>query len=163
MQLSLFRSDPPPPKKEPGKDPAASMQAALLPHVPEGAISFIIGWLISKKVQLRISPARSTKLGDYRAPRAGTIPKISVNHSLNPYSFLITLVHEMAHHEVFLSYSSSLEHQSIFKKRKKTPPKPHGMEWKSTYRELIKPLLKPAIFPDDILQILHHYFENPRA
>ena len=163
MQLSLFRSEPPPQKKEPGQDPLTGMRKTILPHIPEEAISFVIDWLITKRVQLRISAARSTKLGDYRAPRAGTIPKISVNHSLNPYSFLITLVHEMAHHEVFLSHVSAIEHQSIFTKRKKTPPKPHGMEWKLAYRELIKPLLKPTIFPSDILQVLHLYFENPRA
>ena len=110
------------------------------------------------KVLLRISRNRSSKLGDYRLPRPGTIPKISVNHNLNPYSFLITLVHEMAHHAV---YSDGSQNKILLKKKRR--PKPHGQEWKSEYRKLMAPLLNETVFPEDILSVLRDYFNNPRA
>ena len=160
MQLSLFRSNPtPPPAKVSNPDPRALMKTKLLPHLPEESIDFIIYWLIENKVQLRISKTRSTKLGDYRFPRPGTIPKISVNQNLNKYSFLITLVHEMAHHAVF----SSVQTHNYASLRKNKRPKPHGLEWKSEYRKLMAPFLNRSIFPMEILSVLEDYFENPRA
>ncbi len=36
-------------------------------------------------------------LGDYRNSHAGKGHRISVNGNLNKYSFLITLLHELAH------------------------------------------------------------------
>ena len=158
MQLSLFRSEPPP-QKEPVRDRAAIMKRALLPHVPESAVGFIVSWLLENNVQLRIARTRSSKLGDYRPAIPGNIPKISVNNSLNPYSFLITLVHEMAHHAVF----SCVERHNYASLSKKKRPKPHGNEWKSAYRNLISPLLQTSVFPNDILHVLKEYFENPRA
>ena len=160
MQLSLFRSEPPP-RKIPDPDPQALMKKKLLPHLPEESISYIIQWLIENKVQLRISRSRSTKLGDYRSPRIGILPKISVNHNLNKYSFLITLVHEMAHHVVF-SFAESYHYMAL-QKKKRVKPKPHGQEWKLEYRKLITPLLNASIFPPEILAVLVGYFENPRA
>jgi SprT protein len=160
MQLSLFWSDPPPkPKKEPVADPRTLMKKALLPHLPEQAMDYILQWLLLNKVHLRISRSRSSKLGDYRLPRPGTIPKISVNHNLNPYSFLITLVHEMAHHAVY----SSEETQNFASRQKRKKVKPHGVEWKSEYRKLIAPLLNETVFPEKILSVLRDYFNNPRA
>jgi SprT protein len=160
MQLSLFRSEPPPkPKTETGPDPRTLMKKALLPHLPERSVDFIIQWLLENKVQLRISRSRSSKLGDYRLPKPGTIPKISVNHNLNPYSFLITLVHEMAHHAVY----SSLAAQNFVSLKRKQRPKPHGSEWKSEYRRLMAPFLNESVFPEHILAVLTDYFTNPRA
>ena len=163
MQLSLFRSEPPPPKVS-SPDPRAVMKAKLLPHLPEESIDPVIQWLVENRVQLRISRSRSTKLGDYRSPRPGTIPKISVNQNLNKYSFLITLVHEMAHHAMFLEENQNFPspgNNSIH--RRKYRPKPHGPEWKSEYRKLMAPFLVSRVFPSEILSHLSDYFENPRA
>jgi hypothetical protein len=142
MQLSLFQSDPPREKisaSTPGpfflkrrgagaetveikKDPRILMRKVLELHLPEKSIGFIIEWLISQKVQLKISNTRTTKLGDYRPPRPGAIPRISVNHNLNKYSFLITLVHEMAHHMVMEAMEVK---QPFISFRRKKRPKPH--------------------------------------
>jgi SprT protein len=176
MQLSLFQSDPPCEKITAStpipfslrrgtgdeavgvkKDPRILMRKVLEPHLPLESIRFIIDWLIFHKVQLRISNSRTTKLGDYRPPRPGTIPRISVNHNLNKYSFLITLVHEMAHHMVM-----EVKHPLIsFRKRKH--PKPHGPEWQSHYQDLMIPFMIPAIFPQDIMDVMKQYLENPKA
>ena len=156
---ALLKVSAPDQGKAPKPDPRVMMKARLLPHLPEESIGLIIEWLIANKVQLRISRTRSTKLGDYRSPRPGSIPKISVNQNLNKYSFLITLVHEMAHHAVFIS--TGIKNSLI--PGKKLRVKPHGSEWKSEYGKLIQPFLNTSIFPPEILSILAGYFENPRA
>jgi len=159
MQLSLFQSDPPP-KKTVNKDPRIMMRKALEAYIPDRSIEFIVDWLIDQKVQLRISNTRSTKLGDYKPPRPGTIPGISVNHNLNKYSFLITLVHEMAHHMVMKEME--VKRPMILFGRKKRP-KPHGHEWKSHYQKLMIPFLNATILPQDIIEVMKLYLENPKA
>lgn len=42
-------------------------------------------------------------------------------------------------------------------------PRPHGIEWKNNYRQLMQPLLNSDVFPDDLLCILKKHFKNPRA
>jgi len=180
MQLSLFQSDPPHEKisttvpipfssrRRGAGDKAAGltedkrilMRKVLEPHLPEETIGFIINWLIFHKVQLRISNSRTSKFGDYRPPRAGSIPKISVNHNLNKFAFLITLVHEMAHHMVM---GGTQENHFLLSFRKKNRPKPHGSEWKSHYRKLMDPFLNPATLPQDIIEVMKQYLENPKA
>jgi|WetSurMetagenome_2_1015567.scaffolds.fasta_scaffold243505_1 SprT protein len=180
MQLSLFQPDPPPekistsiripisPKRRGAADKAAGltgdkrilMRKVLEPHLPESSIGLIIEWLMSQKVQLRISNSRTSKFGDYRPPRAGSIPRISVNHNLNKFAFLITLVHEMAHHMVL---GGMHEKRSFISFRKKIRPKPHGPEWKSQYRDLMDPFLNPATLPQEIIEVMKQYLENPKA
>jgi SprT protein len=156
MQLSLFLPDPPAGKIVNG-DPRILMRKSLEPHLPDQSIGFIVDWLIDKKIRLRISNSRSTKLGDYRPPRPGAIPVISVNRNLNKYSFLITLVHEMAHH-----ISMEVKNPVIsFKKRKR--PKPHGPEWQSRYRNLMEPFMNPSVLPQDIIEVMEQYLVNPKA
>jgi SprT protein len=159
MQLSLFQPDPPhhKPVKE---DPGILMRKLLEPYLPDKSIGLIIDWLIDNKVKLRISNNRTTKLGDYRTPKPGSPARISVNHNLNKYAFLITLVHEMAHHMVL---GGTGENHFIISFRKKRRPKPHGTEWQSHYRKLMAPFLSPGIFPPDIIALMKQYLENPKA
>lgn len=159
MQLSLFQSDPPP-KITVKEDPRILMRKVLEPHLPEKSIRFIIDWLIDQKVQLRISNTRTSKFGDYRPPRPGSIPRISVNHNLNKFAFLITLVHEMAHHMVLGGIN---KRHFVISFRKKNRPKPHGTEWQSHYRNLMVPLMSPDIFPQEIILVMKQYLENPKA
>ncbi|HQW85695.1 MAG TPA: zinc-dependent peptidase, partial [Flavobacteriales bacterium] len=70
---------------------------ALRERLPAGAVPVVLDWLQRNRVQVRITPRRATKLGDYRTPVGGGPARISVNRDLNPYAFLVTLVHEFAH------------------------------------------------------------------
>jgi SprT protein len=158
MQLSLFHTDPPPEKIS--DDPRIKMRKVLEPHLPEKSIGLIIDWLLAHKVHLRISNSRTSKLGDYRPPRPGIIPKISVNHNLNKFSFLITLVHEMAHHMVMDAFVD--QRRLIYFKRRKRP-RPHGPEWQTCYRVLMDPFMVPAILPGEIIEVMKQYLENPKA
>ena len=67
---------------------------------------------------------------------------------MNPYRFLLTLIHEIAH---LITY----------KKRKKV--KPHGKEWKQNFQHLMLPFVNPNIYPNEILPFLAHYLINPKA
>ena len=70
----------------------------LAQHVPATALAQVVEWVENLEFHLTISRSRHSKLGDYRAPSGiRQQHRISVNGDLNPYAFLQTLVHEIAH------------------------------------------------------------------
>lgn len=117
--------------------------------MPEEAAPIISNWINHTACLFKISRSRSTKLGDYRAPFKGSPHRISVNYDLNPYSFLITTIHEFAHLQTWNKHRHRV--------------KPHGPEWKQHFKELMNPFLKLNIFPTDINGAIHSYMENPAA
>lgn len=121
----------------------------LLKYLPSDTIDIIWEWIIKNNVNLKITKKRNTKTGDFRADRRNNIYKISINNDLNKYSFLITLVHEFAHLEVWKKYKNSV--------------KPHGAEWKKTYKDLLSVFIDNGIFPDDIFSVLVKHIKNPKA
>jgi hypothetical protein len=129
--------------------------------IPENSIGYILDWFQSNPVHLRISKARSSKFGDYRAPVKNFPARISVNRNLNWFDFLITLVHEMAHHEVWNETSVPIPGFGIHRRKRRL--RPHGKEWKTHYKRLMEPLMKESIFPVDVLHHLVKHFENPRS
>src|SRR5690606_11878715 len=72
--------------------------------------------------------------------------RISVNGNLNPYAFLITLIHELAHLVTFEQYGNRVQ--------------AHGKEWKSIYRKLLEQFLGKSIFPPDVEAALHRSLHN---
>jgi SprT protein len=125
-------------------------QRILIKYIPEPAVPRIIDWIVDFGVHLKITGERSTKLGDFR-PTTNAIKghRITVNFNLNPYAFLITLVHEMAHFKTWNEFQQSV--------------KPHGIEWKSNFREMLLPFLNEDVFPNDLLPSLLDYLDNPAA
>jgi len=120
----------------------------LKQHLPEAAWAPVREWLHAHPVQIRITRPRATKLGDYRNDRAGRSPRVSVNGNLNPYSFLVTLIHEFAHHAVFLESPRA---------------EPHGPEWRLAYKRLMRPYLSPVVLPPDVLLALTLHLGRPPA
>lgn len=41
--------------------------------------------------------------------------------------------------------------------------KPHGIEWKQTFRLLMIPFINPLIFPNSVLPLIAQHFKNPSA
>ncbi len=117
--------------------------------MPEQALSYAAAFLVEHRVQLTLTRGRATKLGDYRHPWQGKGHRISVNQTLNRYAFLITLIHEFAHLLVWNAHKNKV--------------KPHGDAWKSSFRELMQPLLHTAVFPAELIPVLQQYFSSPKA
>ncbi|MDZ7743071.1 MAG: SprT-like domain-containing protein [Bacteroidota bacterium] len=121
----------------------------LLKYIPPAALEQVYEYLQTHKVHLRISRARASKLGDYRSPHNGSGHKISVNHNLNPYSFLITLIHELAHLRVWQDHKNRVS--------------PHGKEWKMAFKNMMQALLLEKVFPEDVEKALKKYLLNAKA
>lgn len=101
----------------------------------------------------QVAKPRRTRLGDFRAlPHNQT--RITVNGNLNPFSFLITYVHEVAHADV---------HQQYRLQRRSRAPKPHGKAWQLAFQRLMGPLLTETVFPAAVLAPLRHYMARPAA
>ncbi len=127
----------------------ADFSKQLSKYMPEAAAPIISQWINDTSCRFKVSRSRKTKLGDYRAPFRGSPHQITVNHDLNPYSFLITSIHEFAHLKTYQDYKSTV--------------KPHGAEWKQNFVNLIQPFIKLSIFPSDILMAISSYMNNPAA
>ncbi|UIR56596.1 sprT domain-containing protein [Sphingobacterium sp. SRCM116780] len=121
----------------------------LRKYMPEAAAPIISRWINDTGCLFKIAKSRSTKLGDYRAPFRGAGHRISVNHDLNPFSFLITTIHEFAHLQTWQQFKHRV--------------KPHGTEWKNNFKILMDPFLKLHIFPSEITLAVIKYLENPAA
>ncbi len=124
------------------------MQETLLKYVPENAVNQCINLIKQHFVHLKIVNERQTKHGDYRKAVSGK-HEISVNGSLNKYRFLMTLVHEIAHLVAFEKYGRNI--------------KPHGVEWKMTFQQMMVPFLRPDVYPNNLLPLLARHFRNPSA
>jgi SprT protein len=133
----------------------------LYVFIPENSAGYILDWFQLNLVHLRISKTRSSKFGDYRPPVKTFPARISVNRNLNKFDFLITLVHEMAHHEVWTEFFGLVPGFGIHQRKRR--PRPHGKEWKTHYRRLMEPLMKESIFPAEVLQQLFSHFNNLRS
>ncbi len=124
------------------------MEAVLAKYIPEQAVAPCMELIAGNGVHLKIVSKRQTRHGDYRRMPDGR-HMITVNAGSNPYRFLITLIHEIAHLVAFERYGRSI--------------KPHGKEWKHTFQQLMLPFLRPQIFPQRLLPVLAHHFKNPKA
>jgi hypothetical protein len=126
-----------------------SHKEILSDYLPEKAVPLVLSWIENSNVQLKITKSRSSKLGDYRPPLLKKFHRITVNHDLNKFHFLITFVHEYAH----------LKNWEVFNRN----AKPHGFEWKKSFRELMEPFLKEDIFPTDLKPVVIQYLKNPNS
>jgi len=116
-------------------------------YIPEAAHQTIREYIEQTDLEIKIKKERATKHGDFRRTKDGSF-LITVNNNLNPFQFLLTLVHEIAHYKTY----------KVFGK-----VKPHGIEWKNTFKELMLPLLRPEVYPNDVLPYLAKYLINAKA
>ncbi len=124
------------------------MEEILLKYLPERSVSIIFELIKNNNVSLKIVSERVTKHGDYRRTQNGE-HQITINANLNKYRFLMTMVHEIAHLVAIEKYGRNI--------------KPHGIEWKHTYQQLMLPFINPSVFPNQLLPDIANHFKNPRA
>ena len=124
-------------------------QSILAKYIPEPAVPLISDWIFHFNFKLKIRKPRQSVYGDYRPPMPGTNHLITVNRDLNQYAFLLTLVHEIAHLLAHERYGRRI--------------KPHGDEWKDCFKELMRPIMRLGIYPDDVRAAIVGYMQNPGA
>ncbi|MEX2591811.1 MAG: SprT-like domain-containing protein [Anditalea sp.] len=118
-------------------------------QVPQNAVQYCLDLWHEDPFHFILAKSRSSKLGDFRYRMDRNIQQITINNDLNTYQFLITYIHEIAHYRAFKAYGLKI--------------KPHGIEWKKTFQNLMSPMLSDLIFPKDVLLPLKRYMLNPKA
>jgi SprT protein len=121
----------------------------LQSYLPAGSFDDVAYYLQHYKVHLTITRQRQSILGDYRHAHADKTHRISVNGNLNKYSFLITLLHELAHLFTYEQFG----HRVMA----------HGKEWKNEFSKILAKFLLKKIFPVDIEKALLQTLQNPAA
>ena len=116
-------------------------------YIPEKAIPVVQYLIDQHNFTLKIVNQRQTKHGDFRQLPNGKF-QITVNNNLNKYQFLLTLIHEIAHHVTYQKFGRV---------------QPHGKEWKTIFQHLMLPLLDPDIYPTEVLPHLANYLKSPKA
>ena len=119
-----------------------------LKYLNRKAESQILKWEKEFCVTIQLSRPCKTRLGVF-IPKHTDKNLIKINRDLNKYSFLITLVHELAHASIWIKFGRRV--------------KPHGNEWKKEFQKMMLRFLNPEYFPDDILKALSKHLIKPMA
>jgi hypothetical protein len=130
-------------------EPIDQLQNIFKKHLPGAAIAYCLNLWLAIPFSFKVQKPRASKLGDFRYRKDRKIQTITINSDLNPYQFLLTYIHEVAHLHTFLKLGSIHS--------------PHGIEWKNTFQNLMAPILNDSVFPKDILIPLRHHMQNPAA
>jgi SprT protein len=118
-------------------------------HVPAAAVEYCIRLWKESRFELKITRSRQSKVGDFTSRRSKGVPRITINNDLNPYVFLMTYIHEVAHLRVFMRYGNRVD--------------AHGEEWRTTFTDLMIPVMWESVFPEEILHELRRHMINPKA
>lgn len=121
----------------------------LQSYLPPGTYEPVMHYLQQYQVHLTVARERKSLLGDYRHRTYGKTHRISVNGNLNRFSFLVTLLHELAHLIAFEQFGNKIQS--------------HGKEWKTIFSQLLDQFIKHQVFPNDIRQALSQSLKNPAA
>ncbi len=125
------------------------LYATLEERIAPAAVPYCFSLWQQSPFELKLTKTRQSKVGDFTSRRSATHPRITLNNDLNSHLFLITYIHEVAHHFVHKKYGSTVD--------------PHGQEWKDTFRDLMMPMLQESVFPIEILHQLQAHMINPKA
>lgn len=121
--------------------------SSLEKYLPKDCSTEVARLLLIYPVKFKIVRPRKTKLGDFRVEQKKYT--ITVNGDLNPFEFLITTIHEIAHLETYVEHGRRV--------------KPHGAEWKSSFTKLLYPFYQNQVFPKPVEDALSIYLTNPKA
>jgi hypothetical protein len=126
-----------------------AIQQLLQPKIPPPALDYCLDLWRSLPFELKISKSRQTKVGDFTVKHSLAQPRITINHDLNPFLFLTTFIHEVAHHHTAHRFGLRVD--------------PHGTEWKQVFKEMLDPLLTGNVYPPELHPVLAAHMQNPMA
>src|SRR5215471_5686831 len=93
----------------------------LKTYLPGESVDTVASWIVQHEIKFTVAGNRRHVVGDFIPRKNGY--HISVNGNLNPYAFLITTVHEVAHLTTYEKYQRTVSS--------------HGGEWKSSFNSLM--------------------------
>ncbi len=124
--------------------------AVLDRFLPAGTSEYFPELLDGRSVLIKVTPSRKSKFGDYRPLKNKKyLHQITINNDLNPYAFLVTFLHEIAH-----MYAYEIHGHKV---------KPHGTEWKDIYANILTPFISRDFLPADIHDSLLDHINGPTA
>ena len=118
---------------------------AVAPHMPDGWQAAVREMLATNPILVQVVRHRKTKHGDHLITGSREFSIITVNASGNPWQFILTLLHEIAHAEVA---HHAIRHIA-----------PHGREWKLAFRQLLHSHI--YLFSPDLAAPVMDYARNP--
>ena len=120
----------------------------LSEYLPAECLKMVENLLEDCPVSIKTVRPRKTKLGDYRPPGRNTAcHRITLNSGLNPSAFLLVLLHEIAHLQVWQVHKNTV--------------KQHGIEWSNAYKKLLHTFFNSGVFSGYSKQRLAGYLRNP--
>ena len=122
----------------------------LSKYLPYDFVPYISELIMQSDVKFKIVAPRRTKLGDFKASGdKSNKSQITINGDLNPYAFLITTLHELAHLYTYNKYKYNV--------------RPHGKEWKKEFSILLNPILIHDALPNELKIALEKSIQNLKA
>ena len=118
----------------------------ILSLVPHEVNDYVKSLIEGQDLIIKTVPIRRTKHGDYRKSNNKDI--ITINYIDNKYRFLLILIHEFAHF-------------NVYKKNIRTSP--HGTIWKNEFKKLLQPILDKNIFPNGLQILIQSHMKNPKS
>ncbi len=123
-------------------------------RLPPGVADYVEALLGQHPLDVRIVRPRRSKLGDHRPPQRGArFHRITINSDLNPYAFLTTLLHEIAH-------AATWERHCHPRRRR---VRPHGAEWQAEYGAVLRPIVGRGVLPSVVETALVASLTTPAA
>jgi len=123
-------------------------QNLILQRLPKGIAPYVEPFFNINELLIYLAPKRKTKLGDFKAISKSNF-EITVNNELSLNWFILTLLHEIAHYQVYKTHGRKVL--------------PHGQEWKNQLSHWVYLMLKNIPFEPDFKAALADYALNPRA
>ncbi len=118
----------------------------ILSLIPYEFNDYVKSLIEGQDLIIKTVPKRRTKHGDYRKFNNKHI--ITINHIDNKYRFLLILIHELAHF-------------NVYKKNIRTSP--HGSIWKNEFKKLLQPILDKNLFPNVLQTLIKAHMKNPKS
>jgi hypothetical protein len=118
-------------------------------YVNPDAVDFCVNLWYNHEFILKITKPRKSIRGNFIFNSKENRFIITINGDLNPYSFLFTFLHEVAHLITFKKFGNQ-----VF---------PHGKEWKKIFSELLIEAYTLNLFPKNIDSVLVDFLANPKA
>ncbi len=119
------------------------------PFIPPRSRDFVESVLLESPTEIFPVEARDTKHGDFMREPGMPYGCITLNACGNPYQFLLTLLHELAHARVAMRYRRHV--------------KPHGEQWKSEFAQLLFRCTDFGFLPRELQRAFRKHAAAPKS